>query len=517
MAGDLKMGNAARLCHMRLIHVNTGTNHRAIIVPKLGATATATTRMGIPMSPLAKYHQPSADLVLDTDLIRRHDRSGPRYTSYPTADRFIEAFTADTYAQSLSQRPLRDGNAPMSLYVHLPFCDTICFYCGCNKITTRDHGRSAKYLRYLGREGALVASKMSGGRRVEQLHLGGGTPTFLSSEELTQLMHVLSQHFELAGGEYSIEIDPRTADAEKMATLAKLGFNRISVGVQDFDPAVQKAANRIQSEEETVAVIDAARRHGMNSVNIDLIYGLPKQHVIGFGHTLDRVIALKPDRIALYSYAHLPTVFKPQRRILSADLPTAEAKFQIMLLAIRRLTDAGYVYIGMDHFALPHDSLAVAARKGLLHRNFQGYSTQPDCDLVALGISSISKVGLSYSQNVKTLDEYYDCLDRGELPTLRGIELTSDDLLRRSVIQSLMCQFELSIAAIEEAYLIDFKQYFQRESAALEALQVEGLIEWDGEWITVTPRGRIMVRAVAMIFDRHLQHDRQRATFSKLI
>ncbi len=469
------------------------------------------------MSSLAKHHQPSADLVLDTDLIRRYDHSGPRYTSYPTADRFIEAFTAESYAQSLSQRPLRDGNAPMSLYVHLPFCDTICFYCGCNKITTRDHGRSAKYLRYIGREAALTAAKMSGGRRVEQLHLGGGTPTFLSSEELTHLMEVLAQHFELAGGEYSIEIDPRTADAEKMATLGKLGFNRISVGVQDFDPAVQKAVNRIQSEEETVAVIDAARRNGMTSVNIDLIYGLPKQHVIGFSHTLDRVIALKPDRIALYSYAHLPTVFKPQRRILSADLPTAEAKLQIMLLAIRRLTDASYVYIGMDHFALPHDSLAVAARKGLLHRNFQGYSTQPDCDLVALGISSISKVGPSYSQNVRTLDEYYDCLDRGELPTLRGIELTSDDLLRRSVIQSLMCQFELSIEAIEEAYLINFKSYFKGELASLEKLKQDGLIEWDGEWITVTPRGRIMVRAVAMIFDRHLQHDRERATFSKLI
>jgi oxygen-independent coproporphyrinogen-3 oxidase len=505
----------ARLRERRLIHINTDCNHTYIILPKLGVTAT--TSMETSMTSLAKHQQPSADLVLDSELIRRYDHSGPRYTSYPTADRFVEAYTAETHTQSLGQRPLRDGNAPMSLYVHLPFCDTICFYCGCNKITTRDHGRSAKYLRYLGREAALTASKMSGSRRVEQLHLGGGTPTFLSSEELTDLMQMLSQHFELAGGEYSIEIDPRTADAEKMATLAKLGFNRISVGVQDFDPAVQKAVNRIQSEEQTVAVIDAARRNGMTSVNIDLIYGLPKQHVIGFSHTLDRVISLKPDRIALYSYAHLPTVFKPQRRILSADLPTAEAKLQIMLLAIRRLTDAGYVYIGMDHFALPHDSLAQAARKGLLHRNFQGYSTQPDCDLVALGISSISKVGPSYSQNVRTLDEYYDCLDRGELPTLRGIELTADDLLRRSVIQSLMCQFELSIAAIEEAYLIEFKQYFRPEIAALEVLRKDGLIDWDGDWITVTPRGRIMVRAVAMIFDRHLQHDRQRATFSKLI
>jgi oxygen-independent coproporphyrinogen-3 oxidase len=470
------------------------------------------------MSSLAPHHQhPSTELILDADLIRRYDQSGPRYTSYPTADRFVEAYTANAHAQTLAQRAVREANPPLSLYIHIPFCNTICFYCGCNKIATRDHGRSAKYLRYLEREAALTVEKMSGSRRVEQLHLGGGTPTFLSSEELTELMRALSRHFELGPGEYSIEIDPRTADVAKMETLAKLGFNRISVGVQDFDPEVQKAVNRIQSEEETVAVIEAARRFGMTSVNIDLIYGLPKQHVIGFSHTLDRVIALKPDRIALYSYAHLPTVFKPQRRIETDDLPTAEAKLQIMMLAIRHLTAAGYVYIGMDHFALPHDSLAVAARQGRLHRNFQGYSTQPDCDLIALGISSISKVGPTYSQNVRTLDEYYDCLDRGELPTLRGIELTADDMLRRSVIQSLMCQFELSIEAIEETYLIEFRKYFAREMEALDILREHGLVEFDDQWITVTPRGRIMVRAVAMTFDRHLQHDRERQRFSKII
>ncbi len=457
------------------------------------------------------------DLILDAELIRRYDQSGPRYTSYPTADRFVEAYTANTHRTTLSQRVARDTAAPLSLYVHLPFCDTICLYCGCNKITTRDHGRSAKYLRYLAREAELTASLLGATPRVEQLHLGGGTPTFLSSEELAAMMQSLASHFELAAGEYAIEVDPRSVDAEKIATLAKLGFNRLSVGVQDFDPAVQKAVNRIQSEQETVAVINAAREHGMNSVNIDLIYGLPKQRVIGFGHTLDRVLAIRPDRIALYSYAHLPTVFKPQRRIVSADLPTAEAKLQIMLLAIRRLTDAGYVYIGMDHFALPDDSLAVAARKGRLHRNFQGYSTHPDCDLIALGISAISKVGTTYSQNVRTLNEYYDCLDRHELPTLRGIELSADDLLRRSIIQSLMCQFELSIDAIEEAYLIEFNKYFASELAALETLRGDGLVEWDSQWITVTPRGRILVRAVAMVFDRYLQHDRERTRFSKLI
>ncbi|MEI6737797.1 MAG: oxygen-independent coproporphyrinogen III oxidase, partial [Pseudomonadota bacterium] len=446
---------------------------------------------------------PPSTLVLDADLIRRYDHNGPRYTSYPTADRFIEAHGAPSHADALGRRTVRDANAPLSLYVHLPFCDTICFYCGCNKITTRDHSRSAKYLRYVEREAAMTAEKLVGARRVEQVHLGGGTPTFLSSDELAELMTSLARHFELASGEYSIEIDPRTADEQKIAALAAMGFNRISIGVQDFDPAVQKAVNRIQSEAETVAVIDAARKHGMLSINIDLIYGLPKQHVIGFSHTLDRIIALQPDRIALYSYAHLPTVFKPQRRIISADLPTAEAKLQIMMLAIRRLTDAGYVHIGMDHFALPHDGLAVAARQGRLHRNFQGYSTQPDCDLIALGISAISKVGPTYSQNVKTLDEYYDCIDREELPTLRGIQLTQDDLLRRSVIQSLMCRFELSIEAIEEAHLIDFSTYFAEEMAALVALREDGLVEWDAEWITVTPRGRLLVRAIAMTFDCH--------------
>lgn len=470
------------------------------------------------MRSFALHHlYPGNDLILDAEIIRRYDQSGPRYTCYPTADRFVEAYNAATHAQTLAQRAVREANPPLSLYIHIPFCNTICFYCGCNKIPTRDHSLSAKYLRYLEQEAALTVEKMSGSRRVEQLHLGGGTPTFLSSEEITELMRILSRHFEMRSGEYSIEIDPRTTNTAKMEALANLGFNRISVGVQDFDPDVQKAVNRIQPEEETFAVIDTARRVGMTSVNIDLIYGLPKQQVSSLRHTLDRVIALNPDTIALYRYAHLPTVFKPQRRIESDDLPTAQAILQLMMLAIRRLTAAGYLYIGMDHFALPHDSLAVAARRGRLHRNVQGYSTQPDGDLIALGISSISKVGPTYSQNVRTLDDYYDRLDRGELPTMRGIELTADDMLRRSVIESLMCQFALSIDAIEEAYLIDFHQYFSPELEALGILREHDVVELDHHWITVTPCGRVMVRAVAMTFDRHLQHDRERQHFSKII
>ena len=460
-------------------------------------------------------------LPIDTDLIRKYDKPGPRYTSYPTADRFIEAYGAHTHQTTLEQRNIAWGPAanlqPLSLYVHIPFCNTICYYCGCNKVITKNRARGTKYLRYLEREFALTAAQLKGSRRAEQVHLGGGTPTFLSIDELRILMRDLGRHFELAPGEYSVEIDPRTVDFEKTAALAQLGFNRMSFGVQDFDADVQKAVNRIQSEQQTADAIDTARKHGVTSINIDLIYGLPKQNALGFERTLARVIALAPDRIALYSYAHLPAMFKSQRQINANDLPSAAEKLAIMALAIGRLTSAGYVYIGMDHFALPHDELAVAARTGRLHRNFQGYTTRPDCDLLAFGVSAISKIGATYSQNVKTLDEYYDRLDSGELPILRGIELTADDLLRRAVIHSLMCNFELSIEAIEIAHLIRFREYFKDECDRLEELAREGLVTLDAGWINVTSRGRLLVRTVAMIFDRYLTLGSQRERFSKVI
>ena len=464
---------------------------------------------------------PAESVLIDTELVRKYDKPGPRYTSYPTADRFIEAYDSRAHQTTLRQRNVTWGPAtgklPLSLYVHLPFCNTICYYCGCNKVVTKDHGRSAKYLRYLDREFSLVASILGGNRRAAQVHLGGGTPTFLSSEELRTMMRQLGEHFELLPGEYAIEIDPRTVDDEKIAALGQLGFNRMSLGVQDFNPEVQKAVNRIQSEEETARAIAVARKFGVTSINVDLIYGLPKQTVFGFDHTLDRVLALKPDRIALYSYAHLPKMFKPQRRINDADLPTAEAKLQIMTHAIHKLTQAGYVYIGMDHFALPHDELAIAARHAGLHRNFQGYSTHADSDLIAFGISAISKVGATYCQNVKTLDEYYDYLDRGELPVLRGIELTADDLLRRAVINSIMCQFEVSIEAIEIAHLIRFSDYFSDEIERLQTMADEGLIMIAADAICVTPRGRLLVRNIAMVFDRYLSRGEQRERFSKAI
>jgi len=458
------------------------------------------------------------NLVFDPKIIRRFDVNGPRYTSYPTADRFVEAFDAEAYRLWLGKRNIGAVSRPLSLYFHIPFCNTICYYCACNKIITKDHGRSAKYLKYLAREIALQAECLEGSREVIQLHWGGGTPTFLSHSEMRQLMEATRRHFQLLeGGEFSIEVDPRKVDAATVQLLGELGFNRMSVGVQDFDERVQQAINRIQSEAETAEVIRAARASGFKSVSIDLIYGLPRQNVIGFNRTLERVLAMAPDRLSIYNYAHLPSLFKPQRRILEADMPSADTRLQILALAIKRLIEAGYVYIGMDHFAKPEDELAVAQRQGRLHRNFQGYSTYADCDLLAFGISAIGKVGPTYVQNFKTLDEYYDRLDHGLLPIARGVELNADDILRRSIIQALMCHFELSIESIESAHLIDFPTYFAAELEDLRELQQAGLVRIDRDWITVLPPGRMLVRAISMVFDRYLRADRQRTRYSKVI
>ena len=458
------------------------------------------------------------ELIFDPEVIRRFDVNGPRYTSYPTADRFVEAFDAEAYRMWLGRRTIGGISRPLSLYVHIPFCNTICYYCACNKIITKDHGRSAKYLKYLGKELAMQSEALEGSHDVVQLHWGGGTPTFLSNDEMRHLMEMIREHFRLMpNGEYSIEVDPRKVDAVTVALLGELGFNRMSIGVQDFDPAVQQAVNRIQSLEETQLVIEAARASGFKSVSVDLIYGLPKQNVISFNRTLEEVIRLSPDRLSIYNYAHLPGLAKPQRRISEADLPSPDAKLQILQLAIRRLTDAGYVFIGMDHFAKPDDELAVAQRQGRLHRNFQGYSTHAEADLMAFGVSSISKVGPSYCQNVKTLDEYYDSLDRGVLPVMRGIELSADDLLRRSIIQALMCHFELSLESIEIAHLIDFNSYFAAELPALREMEQAGLLKIDNQWLSVEPRGRMLVRAIAMVFDRYLRSDRERMRYSKVI
>jgi len=458
------------------------------------------------------------ELVIDREVLRRFDRPGPRYTSYPTADRFVEAFDAAAYRRALERRRERRSPRPLSLYVHIPFCGTLCYYCACNKVITKGRGRAAKYLDYLGRELDLVAAVLGEGERLEQLHWGGGTPTFLAPAELRSLAALIRSRFAFVpDGEYSIEVDPRTVNPETIALLGSLGFNRLSVGVQDFDPDVQRAVNRVQSYGVTAAVVDAARASGFRSVNLDLIYGLPLQNPARFSATLDKVLRLAPDRIALYNYAHLPTVFKPQRRIDEAALPSAEARVDLAVLAMRTFTRAGYTYIGMDHFAKPTDELAQAQRLGHLHRNFQGYSTRAECDLVGLGISAIGAVGPAYSQNVKTLEEYYDRLDQGELPVLRGVELSADDLARRAIIQALMCHFEVSVEAIKIAYLIDFERYFAAELAELRRYEAMGLVEFDGDWLSATPRGRLVVRGLCMVFDRYLRLAEARARYSKVV
>ena len=458
--------------------------------------------------------------VISPALLQRFDVSGPRYTSYPTADRFVEAFGCDEYSAALAHR--RSGAAamalPLSVYVHIPFCESLCYYCACNKIITKHHERAEPYLRYLSREIDLHTAQLGIGQPVSQVHLGGGTPTFFNDRQLAELMDMLRRNFTLApGGEYSIEVDPRTVDAQRLSVLHGLGFNRLSFGVQDFDPEVQKAVHRIQPAEQVFALVEAARGIGFESINVDLIYGLPRQTPESFQRTLAQVNQLRPDRIALYAYAHLPERFKPQRRILQADLPAAAGKVSMLAASLDALMGAGYVYVGMDHFALPEDALAIAKRQGRLHRNFQGYSTQPDCDLIGLGVSAIGKVGATYSQNAKTLEEYCDYLDQGRLPVVRGLALSRDDVVRRAVIMALMCQGELQFESIELAHLIDFRSYFATELETLQTLQEQGLATVHSTGITVTEQGWFFIRAVAMVFDRYLQADRNRARFSRII
>jgi oxygen-independent coproporphyrinogen-3 oxidase len=457
---------------------------------------------------------------LTPDLLTRFDVSGPRYTSYPTADRFVEAFSQADLHQALDLRNqgLGQKNRPLSIYVHIPFCESLCYYCACNKIITKHHEKAEPYLRYLAKEVELYTMSIGIGQSVSQLHLGGGTPTFLSNDELRELMSMLKRSFSfVTGGEYSVEVDPRSVDASRLALLFELGFNRLSFGVQDFDPEVQKAVHRIQPAEQVFDLVASARKIGFESVNVDLIYGLPKQTPESFDRTLQQVNALRPDRIALYAYAHLPARFKPQRRILSTELPVPSSKIAMLSRSMDALMNAGYVYVGMDHFALPEDALAVAKRQGRLHRNFQGYSTQPDCDLLGLGVSAIGRTGGTYSQNAKTMAEYVDMLDSGQLPIVKGLALSRDDLIRRAWIMAIMCQGHVQYEAINEAWLIDAKKYFAAELSQLEGLQSDGLVALTDGGLQVTAMGWFFVRGVAMVFDKYLQADRNRARFSKII
>jgi len=451
------------------------------------------------------------------ELAGRMDINGPRYTSYPTADRFHGGFGEQDYRQALAECAASAGvdagrQPPLSLYVHVPFCENICYYCGCNKIITKDHRRSARYVDYLAREMALVAQQLGARREVVQSHWGGGTPTFLDPAEMRRVMDALHQHFNLLPeGEHSIEIDPRRIGDAQMALLAELGFNRISLGVQDFDAEVQQAIHRVQSQAETRAVVDAARRLGFRSVSMDLIYGLPHQTTARFAATVEQVLAMRPDRLSVYSYAHLPHVFKPQRRIDERALPAPAEKLDILVGTIEQLTAAGYVYIGMDHFALPDDALAVAQREGRLQRNFQGYSTHAGYDQLGFGVSSIGAVAGRYVQNARTLDDYYRVLDGGVLPVMRGFAMRDEDHLRREVIGALMCNGVLDIAAVEARHRIDFAAHFAGEMADLARLAGEGLVRCEPGRIEVTPLGRLLVRRLAMVFDGFLREDARRA------
>lgn len=453
-------------------------------------------------------------LIMNRQLIQKYDTAGPRYTSYPTALEFHESFKAKDFIEHAELSNQRGG--PLSLYFHLPFCDTVCFYCACNKIITKNRDHAAPYLENLYKELVLKSALIDSSRPVTQLHWGGGTPTFISEQQMQDLMNETRRHFHIADdADISIEIDPREANADSIALLKKIGFNRISLGIQDFDPAVQKAVNRIQSEAETLAVIDAARQHQFRSISVDLIYGLPLQTLSGFNTTLDKIIAADPDRISLFNYAHMPKLFKTQRQIKSEDLPSAEQKLSILQLSINKLTQAGYQYIGMDHFAKPDDELSLAQQQNRLHRNFQGYATHAECDLIGFGITSIGNIGDAYAQNVKTLLEYDNLLKQNQLPLMRGISLTDDDKLRRQIITRLICDFELNIMEIEQEYGIQFKEYFADAYPQLEQFAEDGLLQYNWKNIVVLPAGRLLIRNICMAFDKYSQQAKQR--FSKVI
>lgn len=460
---------------------------------------------------------PMNAVSISEQLIRRFDRSGPRYTSYPTADRFAADFKENYYITALETRQLAASPPPYSLYVHLPFCASLCYFCACNKIITQDHERSSHYVETLLAELQLLEPYLGQARATTQLHLGGGTPTFLKAKELITLMRGVRQHLDLtADAELSIEIDPRTVNAETLAFLTELGFNRTSFGVQDFDVSVQQAINRVQPLEMVETAIAASRAVGFESVNADLIYGLPKQSIQSFSQTVESLIDLRPDRIALYNYAHLPQRFKSQRLINPDDLPSAEERLQIFLMATQQLLDAGYEYIGLDHFALPNDELSLARLDQSLHRNFQGYTTRAHSDLIGLGVSAIGKIGNTHIQNQRSLKEYRASIDSNKLATFRGHVMDQDDCLRHEVIMTLMCSMPVDFYALSQQYGLEVSHYFAAELLALQPYKEAGLVDLTTDGIEVTAKGRLFVRAISMEFDRYLRQSTD-ATYSRLI
>ncbi len=457
-------------------------------------------------------------VCFDTDLIVRYGGRGPRYTSYPTALQFDESLTPDNYREKAAESNTSD--VPLSLYVHIPFCHSLCYYCGCNKIVTRNEARVERYMEMLYREIEMQSKLFDHSRKIEQLHFGGGTPTYLDNEQLSELLDTLRAAFNFDDSEdreFSIEVDPRTVDADGIRHLAKLGFNRLSLGIQDFEPAVQQAVNRAQTPEEVQNLVDSAIGAGFGSISFDLIYGLPQQTVESFNRTLDIVIGMKPDRLAVYNYAHLPRRFKGQRMINANDIPAPEVKLELLRHTIEKLCAAGYIYIGMDHFALPGDELVQARLDGTLQRNFQGYSTHRQCDLVSLGVSGISGIGNMFAQNAITTMEYEAIIESGELPIKKGILVDDDDLKRAAVIQALMCYDSLSFDDFGAEHGIDFRRYFADEIKRLEPLVEDELIDLDDAGVAITQKGRLLLRSIAMVFDRYIDQAENDNRFSKAI
>ncbi len=458
------------------------------------------------------------EVCFDQELIVRYGGRGPRYTSYPTALQFNDQLTPDDYRAKAAES--NDSDVPLSLYVHIPFCHSLCYYCGCNKIVTRNEQRVARYMEMLYKEIDMQSALFDSSRKIEQLHFGGGTPTYLDKEQLGALMQHLRGAFNFDDSderEFSIEVDPRTVDAGRIQELWDLGFNRLSLGIQDFNEDVQKAVNRAQSPAEVQALVDSARNAGFGSISFDLIYGLPHQTVDSFDATLDVVIAMKPDRLAVYNYAHLPQRFKGQRMINADDIPAPEVKLDLLHHTIDKLCAEGYIYIGMDHFALPQDELVLAREDGTLQRNFQGYSTHRQCDLIALGVSGIGGIGNMFAQNAVTTMEYEEIIERGELPIKKGLLVDDDDLVRAAVIQDLMCYDSLDFDALGDRHGIDFRDYFAAEVEQLDVLEQDGLIELSDSGITITPRGRLLLRNIAMTFDRYINLAENDSRFSKAI
>ncbi len=461
----------------------------------------------------------SPKLEWNQAMIQRYDLAGPRYTSYPTAPQFVEDYPVAEVDAAIARSNL--AGRPLSLYLHIPFCDTICYYCGCNKIVTANKKRARPYLDVLKREIALRAGQFDRSRPVHQLHWGGGTPTYISDAEKRELMGETRKYFNLLdddSGEYSIEIHPGGLTPDTLGVLREIGFNRLSMGVQDFDPKVQKAVNRFNSVEEVEALSRRAKQEGFLSLSMDLIYGLPHQTVSSVAETLQRVIELSPERLSLFNYAHLPHLFKSQNQIDTSALPEPQEKLRILEYSIATLQAAGYVYVGMDHFAKPDDSLVVAQQQGLLQRNFQGYATHGNCDLLAFGVSSISSIDNIFVQNYKDIPSYTAALEKGVAPSFKGLTLTTDDRLRQAVINQLICHFALDYEPFNRTYQIDFENYFADALAELMPMVEDGLVAMDANGLSVSPDGRLLIRRICMAFDAYLKTPaRQAVKYSRIL